>query len=365
MYGQFTRQQSSPGRMVTAAAPAQVSVDGVSPSHDNPAAQPPVAEHTPAVQHPVHSHHILLEQSAPRQEQPNYMFVDLRTNLGNRYLLRVRDTDTIERIKVKICARLDIPIRQQQLLLNGVELLNHQTVPECGITDSTTLVLVPRLSSGPLRMQPEDQTVDEMVVVESVAAHLTDPKVHEAVANGEPLSFVARIGGRYMMVRLNKPQEQPARCTCNCGRRKAQLASDLADHTPEQQIRDEDLQRTQRENARLRDRVIEIRARLQQRKAASALTAKRMEAQLQAQAAEVPAQETATTMEVDATPSPVKSTPPVSPGKVKSSRKNRCDMCPSKLALVHYPCKCGNTYCGAHKQPTAHSCTYNYRQHLS
>ena len=403
MYGQYSRQQSSPGRLISAPHLAEVSVDAEAASQVSNV--PAIPEHGPAttVAAPLHSRHIVLEQAPaprPQQDQPNYMFVDLRTNMGNRYLLRVRDTDTIERIKVKICARLDIPVRQQQLLMNGVELYNHQTVPECGITDSTTLMLVPKLSSGPLRLQVDEQSGDEMVVVESVAAHLTDPKVRNAVANGQPLSFVALIGGRYMMVRLNKtpqdnsnnntaslsaassPAVHPARvqrCTCSCAHPAASpaaRASPSPSPAPEQQVHDDATERIMRENVRTRERIAEIRARLQHKKSSSSRASSAAAAAAPSAAASQPeasplsaapassspsspaSPTSSTSMDVDVPSSPVGS-----PGKAaRQSRRSRCANCPAKLGLVQYPCKCGNLYCSAHKQPYEHNCTFDYRQ---
>lgn len=347
----------------------------------------------PQLSGPLHRHPLL--------EQPKYMFVDLRTNMGGRYLLRVRDTDTIERIKVKIAARLDIPVRQQQLLYNGVELHDYLTVPECGIMESSTITLIPKLSSGPIRVSGEKKTEDDTVVVDSVAAHLSDPAIQQAVARGEHVSFVTRIGGRYMMVRLNHSKmEQPCQCECgatvdmdecNCMATDKLSASSTDSKgqqaSPFSSTESSEGTKMQQENASMRSRIAEIRARLQERSRSTQVSSSSSStavAAISTKPAPEAAPVTLTTAQlasampltIIAPTSPSSTLPkssvdnsfavdltPSSPAnlKTKSLKRSRCHICPAKLGLVHFPCKCGNTYCCAHRQTAAHNCTFVYK----
>lgn len=49
--------------------------------------------------------------------------------------------------------------------------------------------------------------------------------------------------------------------------------------------------------------------------------------------------------------------------EVGSSRKaaNRCGSCKKKVGLVGFNCKCGTTFCGSHRYPEEHKCTYDYK----
>lgn len=49
--------------------------------------------------------------------------------------------------------------------------------------------------------------------------------------------------------------------------------------------------------------------------------------------------------------------------------KNRCTVCRSKIGLMGFDCKCGNTYCCAHRFPDTHECKFDHkaedRKHLA
>lgn len=315
---------------------------------------------------------VIYDSHGAVSDAPQYMFVDLRTNMGGRYLLRVRQTDTIERIKIKIAARLDIPIRQQQIMLNGRELFDRQTVPECGIVESATLLLAPRLCAGPLRTQTEQRLnakEEHALLVDSVAAHLADHNVQQAVARGEPLSFVARIGGKHMMVRLNTPPAQARPAPSTSPSAASRCCHEVHNGTC---VDPAAAAKTRLENAHMRKRITDIRARLQEKKQAASSTqqAPHTTATDAASSAaspcapQLPATVRPQVALVDInTTSATRGAPlPPSAGKARSAKRNRCHSCPSKLGLVHFPCKCGNTFCVEHRQAAAHTCTYKYNQ---
>uniref|UniRef100_A0ACD5UYW3 Uncharacterized protein n=1 Tax=Avena sativa TaxID=4498 RepID=A0ACD5UYW3_AVESA len=41
--------------------------------------------------------------------------------------------------------------------------------------------------------------------------------------------------------------------------------------------------------------------------------------------------------------------------------KSRCEACGKKVGLLGFPCRCGGTYCGAHRHAGAHACKFDYK----
>jgi AN1-type zinc finger protein 5/6 len=42
------------------------------------------------------------------------------------------------------------------------------------------------------------------------------------------------------------------------------------------------------------------------------------------------------------------------------SDKPRCFTCKKKLGLLGFNCRCGGTYCSAHRADVEHKCTFDY-----
>ncbi|KNA12272.1 hypothetical protein SOVF_127440 [Spinacia oleracea] len=42
-------------------------------------------------------------------------------------------------------------------------------------------------------------------------------------------------------------------------------------------------------------------------------------------------------------------------------RKNRCECCNKKVGLLGFTCKCGSTFCGPHRYPEEHKCTFGHK----
>nr|GLL24728.1 zinc finger A20 and AN1 domain-containing stress-associated protein 4-like [Ipomoea trifida] len=40
---------------------------------------------------------------------------------------------------------------------------------------------------------------------------------------------------------------------------------------------------------------------------------------------------------------------------------NRCSSCRKKVGLTGFRCRCGVTFCGTHRYPEMHACTFNYK----
>ena len=51
-------------------------------------------------------------------------------------------------------------------------------------------------------------------------------------------------------------------------------------------------------------------------------------------------------------------------GEQKEDEKpkpNRCDVCKKRVGLTAIVCRCGRKFCGIHRYPSEHSCTFDYR----
>lgn len=40
---------------------------------------------------------------------------------------------------------------------------------------------------------------------------------------------------------------------------------------------------------------------------------------------------------------------------------NRCGRCNKKVGLMGFKCRCGKSFCGAHRYPESHNCTFDYK----
>ncbi|KAF9595059.1 hypothetical protein IFM89_036518 [Coptis chinensis] len=56
---------------------------------------------------------------------------------------------------------------------------------------------------------------------------------------------------------------------------------------------------------------------------------------------------------------PESSTPP-DPAS-SSSQPNRCSTCRRKVGLTGFRCRCGITFCGSHRYPEQHGCTFDFK----
>ncbi|EXC17832.1 Zinc finger A20 and AN1 domain-containing stress-associated protein 1 [Morus notabilis] len=48
-------------------------------------------------------------------------------------------------------------------------------------------------------------------------------------------------------------------------------------------------------------------------------------------------------------------------GGPKAALKNRCWSCKRKVGFTGFVCKCGSTFCGTHRYPEKHGCTFDYK----
>ncbi|KAJ0255258.1 hypothetical protein HA466_0100400 [Hirschfeldia incana] len=45
----------------------------------------------------------------------------------------------------------------------------------------------------------------------------------------------------------------------------------------------------------------------------------------------------------------------------QQKRPNRCTTCRKRVGLTGFKCRCGTTYCGAHRYPEVHGCTFDFK----
>lgn len=46
---------------------------------------------------------------------------------------------------------------------------------------------------------------------------------------------------------------------------------------------------------------------------------------------------------------------------VKSQSRNRCGSCKRRVGLTGFTCRCGTTFCGTHRYPEQHGCTFDFK----
>ena len=48
---------------------------------------------------------------------------------------------------------------------------------------------------------------------------------------------------------------------------------------------------------------------------------------------------------------------------VAKKNKNRCFVCNKKVGLTGIECRCEGMFCGVHRYPSQHACTFNHKEH--
>ncbi|MQL96276.1 hypothetical protein Taro_028951 [Colocasia esculenta] len=55
--------------------------------------------------------------------------------------------------------------------------------------------------------------------------------------------------------------------------------------------------------------------------------------------------------------SPVQEAPPAAP----AARPGRCTTCSKRVGLTGFRCRCGEMFCGSHRYPEQHACTFDFK----
>ncbi|KAF8095716.1 hypothetical protein N665_0324s0014 [Sinapis alba] len=46
----------------------------------------------------------------------------------------------------------------------------------------------------------------------------------------------------------------------------------------------------------------------------------------------------------------------------KPARPNKCFSCNKKVGVMGFKCKCGSTFCGSHRYPEKHECSFDFKE---
>eukprot|EP01134_Creolimax_fragrantissima_P003909 CFRG3909T1 len=83
--------------------------------------------------------------------------VKIKTVMGEVIDLKVRDSDTVQAVKERLAAIIDMPVHLQSFVYNGAELKDNRVrMDHLGISDGSSLTLVPSLQSGLVDSIPLD-----------------------------------------------------------------------------------------------------------------------------------------------------------------------------------------------------------------
>lgn len=47
--------------------------------------------------------------------------------------------------------------------------------------------------------------------------------------------------------------------------------------------------------------------------------------------------------------------------RLTSCQPNRCSVCRKKVGLTGFKCRCGTTFCGTHRYPEIHGCSFDFK----
>lgn len=302
----------------------------------------------------------------PARPARKYMYIHLQTPMGTCYRLRLRDGDTLLRIKVKVHAKTEIPITQQHLLFGNAEMKDDgRTAKEFGLSEGSTITLVPRLHAGPLHstappaMPP---TTKDAQIMDALALHMASDEMQQLLADGKPMHLVVHVNGKYVVVRLNnnssKADPDAEGGDLSVGVDVDECAAGGEGDDESRALEEEQGEKVkQEENERMASTVSAVRERLAAMRAArgqrTGTAAGVLPSAIAAPAAEVAGKSLHGIIK-----SPSNS---LGSTRQRSGTSPRCGMCSAKLGMVSYPCKCANFYCSAHRPAHLHTCTYDYR----
>ncbi|ESQ52258.1 hypothetical protein EUTSA_v10017322mg [Eutrema salsugineum] len=63
-------------------------------------------------------------------------------------------------------------------------------------------------------------------------------------------------------------------------------------------------------------------------------------------------------LQILATEKPIPQIPTEQP---QQQRPNRCTVCRKRVGLTGFMCRCGTTFCGTHRYPEVHGCTFDFK----
>ncbi|CAA7060876.1 unnamed protein product [Microthlaspi erraticum] len=66
-------------------------------------------------------------------------------------------------------------------------------------------------------------------------------------------------------------------------------------------------------------------------------------------------------LEIPATEKPISKIQTATEQPPPQQRPNRCTACRKRVGLTGFMCRCGTTFCGTHRYPEVHGCTFDFK----
>lgn len=90
------------------------------------------------------------DQSGYFSSGGDFLYLFIETLTGTSFEMRISPGETVIAIKAKLQQLEGIPVNQQHLLFNNLELPNNSTLQDCDVPDGATLKLVLAMRGGPI-----------------------------------------------------------------------------------------------------------------------------------------------------------------------------------------------------------------------
>eukprot|EP00123_Amoebidium_parasiticum_P009008 comp19152_c0_seq1/m.21829 comp19152_c0_seq1/g.21829 ORF comp19152_c0_seq1/g.21829 comp19152_c0_seq1/m.21829 type:complete len:431 (-) comp19152_c0_seq1:295-1587(-) len=293
--------------------------------------------------------------------------VYVRNSLGTVHEVKVRETDSVRRVKEKISMATDMLPQLIHLLFNGTELNDERaTMGQIGVVEGNTLTVMPKLQSGQMEMV-EGMPFNEESLYEKIMSQLSDKQMEELSSGtlNKPLSFVTTIGGKRVLVRLKPAQEANGSTSGPAvGTSSSTPHPDLEPWTrgatTSTGVRRDAQWRKEKqvEHQNMRSKMDIVRDRLREAKANSALAPnEKVDSEVVGKSENVKAHEEKVNVTASANGCSGSKVATAEPVVVK---KNRCGSCNAKLGPITFPCRCTGVYCSTHRHD--HQCSFDYKK---
>lgn len=342
-------------------------------------------------------------QQAPRAAPPlppTHIRVTLATTSGTSWDLHLHRETDVAQLKAFVATHLHIAVEQQNLLFGGRTLGDGKMCADFGVTDGSTVFLVPTMQSGPMRREtspsqaaaaPTTASAQSSELISRGLQMLTEEQIASLLSRTTPSVITVHVDD-HVVVFTVMPKE---RCTTVAATTAPAYASASVTSAAEAVVALESMppqdaaaplaslgihprqltpapaavgdasmehwravvpEPTENE---MRAKVEAVRAqlRLQQfKRSASTLALSAVDL------AQAPSAEAACKA---ATPSTAPSgAPPALPkrSKADSRSSDHCHKCSKRLGLTsRIMCRCGGHFCAQHRHAEDHACSFDYK----
>ncbi|XP_014350602.1 AN1-type zinc finger protein 4 isoform X4 [Latimeria chalumnae] len=289
------------------------------------------------------------ENLGPFQNKlPFYETMELfiETLTGTCFELRVSPFETIVSVKAKVQRLEGIPVAQQHLIWNNMELEDEYCLNDYNISEGCTLKLVLAMRGGPIntRRVPMEDPVWEM-------AENMDPsrdEIWEKVPSNKQVTFlVYREGDQLNFFRVVDRGDGTL----------TPLSESLSGGSVYNLYAEEE---EETEASPSGQQIIENSITMNKMKL---LKAKMENMNLSKKSSQGLVMNGSNVHTGKKTGTPTRLLPPVKPLiQTKNKNTKHCFLCGKKTGLAtSYECRCGNNFCATHRYAETHDCTYDYK----